>query len=51
MAIEIPGYKIRKTIGKGGMATVYLAEQSIFERDVALKVMSRALAEDPSLGT
>ena len=50
MAIEIPGYKIRKTIGKGGMATVYLAEQEIFERDVALKVMSRALAEDPSFG-
>lgn len=50
MAIEIPGYKIRKTIGKGGMATVYLAEQEIFERDVALKVMSRSLAEDPSFG-
>ncbi|MBX2858853.1 MAG: protein kinase [Cellvibrionaceae bacterium] len=50
MAIEIPGYKIRKTIGKGGMASVYLAEQEIFERDVALKVMSRALAEDPSFG-
>lgn len=50
MTIEIPGYKIIRTLGKGGMATVYLAEQGIFEREVALKVMSKALADDPSFG-
>lgn len=50
MAVEIPGYKIIKTLGKGGMATVYLAVQDIFEREIALKVMSKALTEDPTFG-
>lgn len=50
MTIKLPGYKIIRTLGKGGMATVYLAEQEIFEREVALKVMSKSLAEDPSFG-
>ncbi|HEY7771907.1 MAG TPA: protein kinase [Marinagarivorans sp.] len=50
MAAEIPGYKIVKTLGKGGMATVYLAVQDIFEREVALKVMSKALTDDPTFG-
>lgn len=43
---DIPGYKIVRTLGRGGMATVYLAIQESFEREVALKVMSEALAED-----
>lgn len=46
MSLEIPGYKIVRTLGRGGMATVYLAIQEVFEREVALKVMSRVLAED-----
>lgn len=50
MAIEIPGYKLLKTLGRGGMATVFLAEQKILERRVALKVMSRSLAQDPAFG-
>ncbi len=50
MTIDIPGYKILRTLGRGGMATVFLAEQQIFEREVALKVMSKALAEDDSFG-
>jgi Serine/threonine protein kinase len=50
MTVEIPGYRIVRVLGKGGMATVYLAVQQIFERQVALKVMSTALAEDPSFG-
>ncbi|MFT7558874.1 MAG: serine/threonine protein kinase/tetratricopeptide (TPR) repeat protein [Flavobacteriales bacterium] len=50
MDIEIPGYKLLRTLGKGGMATVYLAQQQIFEREIALKVMSEALAEDPCFG-
>ena len=50
MTVEIPGYRIVRVLGKGGMATVYLAVQQIFEREVALKVMSTALAEDPSFG-
>jgi len=49
-AIEIPGYKIIKTLGVGGQATVYLAIQQGFDREVALKIMSPALAADPSFG-
>ncbi len=50
MQIELPGYKIKSTLGKGGMATVYLAVQESFERDVALKVMSPDLLADASFG-
>lgn len=48
--MEIPGYKILKTLGQGGMATVYLATQESFDRKVALKVMSAQLAQDPAFG-
>lgn len=48
--MEIPGYKILDTLGKGGMATVYLAIQESFERKVAIKVMSPQLAQDPTFG-
>ncbi len=50
MDIEIPGYKLLRTLGKGGMATVFLAKQAVLERQVALKVMSKSLAEDPAFG-
>ncbi len=44
----IPGYRIERVLGEGGMATVYLAIQENFEREVALKVMSTSLTNDPS---
>ena len=50
MQIELPGYKIKSTLGKGGMATVYLAIQESFEREVALKVMSPDLLADDNFG-
>lgn len=43
---EIPGYIVQRTLGKGGMATVYLAIHEKFEREVALKVMAPALSAD-----
>lgn len=46
--MDIPGYTLKRTLGKGGMASVYLAEQEKFERDVALKIMAPALSADPS---
>lgn len=46
--IQIPGYLIRKELGRGGMATVYLALQASLEREVAIKVMMPALADDPN---
>jgi hypothetical protein len=42
--IDIPGYKILRPIGEGGMASVFLAIQQSLDREVALKVMSPVLA-------
>ncbi|WP_163970709.1 Stk1 family PASTA domain-containing Ser/Thr kinase [Oceanobacillus halotolerans] len=39
-------YKIRQTIGGGGMANVYLARDIILERDVAIKVLRIEYAND-----
>ncbi len=39
--MEIPGYKIDREIGKGGMATVYLAIQESLERSVVLKILDK----------
>ena len=48
--IEIPGYRILRQLGRGGMATVYLALQESVQREVALKVMSPTLLADPDFG-
>lgn len=42
--MDIAGYKINKKIGKGAMATVFLADQLSLERQVALKILAPALA-------
>ncbi len=47
MKTEIPGYQIIRELGKGGMATVFLAIQESFGREVALKVMAPSLSADP----
>ncbi len=38
--IQIPGYRIKDILGRGGMATVYLAIQDSIGREVALKVLA-----------
>jgi serine/threonine protein kinase len=43
----IGNYEILGRVGKGGMATVYRARQVNMQRDVAIKIMSADLAEDP----
>ena len=44
--LQIPGYKIMRELGHGGMAHVYLAVQESFGREVALKILSPHLADD-----
>lgn len=48
--LDIAGYRIVRTLGRGGMATVYLALQESVQREVALKVMSKALLGDEQFG-
>jgi len=40
-------YRILKKLGEGGMGAVYLAEHVKMGRKTAIKVISRAMAEDP----
>jgi serine/threonine-protein kinase len=40
-------YRIKQTIGGGGMANVYLAHDTILDRDVAIKVLRLEFANDP----
>jgi serine/threonine-protein kinase len=48
---EIGRYQIKSELGRGGMATVYQAYDPRFERDVAIKILPRALLHDPQFRT
>ncbi|MDF3030151.1 MAG: serine/threonine protein kinase PpkA [Moraxellaceae bacterium] len=45
--IQIPGYTLKRKLGQGGMAAVFLAVQESFGREVALKIMTPSLAKEP----
>jgi serine/threonine-protein kinase PpkA len=44
---QIPRYRVEAVIGRGGMATVFLAVQESLARQVALKVMREDLSRQP----
>src|SRR5512146_1428945 len=44
-----PKYQVRRILGYGGMAGVYLADEPRLGRQVAIKVMSPSLMADPKL--
>ena len=46
---EVAGYRIERTLGRGGMSVVYLAEHDWLQRKVALKVLAPQLAEDAAV--
>ncbi len=41
-------YEIIHEIGRGGMSTVYLARDPVFDREVALKLLPREFLHDPT---
>ncbi len=47
--IKIPGYRILRQIGEGGMSVVYLAFQESLKREVALKIMRPVVADEGNL--
>ena len=46
VAQVIGGWHLRRLLGSGGMANVFLAEDTLYRRLVALKVMSHELEGD-----
>jgi serine/threonine-protein kinase PpkA len=46
---QIPGYAVERQLGRGGMATVYLAKQISLDRPVAIKVMVAEATQDEAM--
>src|SRR6476660_428269 len=47
MPMRLRQFELRSVIASGGMGTVYRAFDTTLEREVAVKLMKRELAEDP----
>lgn len=46
---QIGRYQIKAELKRGGMSTIYLAHDPLFERDVAIKLMPAEMMEKPTL--
>lgn len=46
---EIPGYAIERQLGRGGMATVFLARQISLDRPVAIKLIATEAGQDEAM--
>lgn len=44
---QLKGFAIQRLLGRGGMATVWLARQEALDRDVAIKVLDPEMSNDP----
>jgi tetratricopeptide (TPR) repeat protein len=47
--LAIPGHRVIRPLGEGGMGTVYLAEDLALGRRVAVKIISQNVARDPAV--
>jgi len=45
---RLGSYEVERLVGRGGMAEVYRATHVVLERQVAIKVLNRALNTDPT---
>ncbi|MCP4216460.1 MAG: serine/threonine protein kinase [bacterium] len=46
---DIPGYKVKKKLGQGGMASVYMGVPDKLDRVVAIKIMHPHIFDNPRL--
>ncbi len=46
---QIPGYRVNSKLGHGGMANVYLGVQEALDRQVAIKILNPAMAQNSQI--
>jgi serine/threonine-protein kinase len=49
LPVSLHNFELRSIIASGGMGTVYVAQDTKLERQVALKMMKREVAADPAI--